>query len=70
MDNRRFKEEVCSKCCNFMTFPACYKCRVYIGDPNAPDFSCKGKEVTENWKAMERAEEVMSDWVARDKEPL
>lgn len=66
----RFKEEVCSKCTNFMTIPACYKCRVYTGDPCAPDFSCKGEEVTKNWKAMCRAEEVMGDWVVRDKEPL
>lgn len=65
-----FKEEVCSKCSNFMTVPACYKCRVYTGDPYAPDFSCKGSEVTSNWKAMKHAEEVIGDWVVRDKEPL
>ena len=65
-----FKEETCSRCPNFMTVPACYKCRVYTGDPCAPDFSGKGVEVTKNWKAMCHAEEVMGDWVVRDKEPL
>lgn len=70
MSNGCFKEEVCSKCSNFMTIPACDKCRVYTGDPLAPDFSCKGKEVTKNWKAMKHVEEVMGDWVVRDKEPL
>ena len=70
MNNGSFKEEVCSKCGNFMTIPACMKCRVYTGDPYAPDFCCEGKEVTKNWKTMKYAEEVMSDWVVRDKEPL
>ena len=70
MSNGCFKEEICSKCNNFMTIPACDKCRVYTGDPLAPDFSCKGKEVTKNWKAMKHAEEVMGGWVVRDKEPL
>ena len=71
-----FKEETCSKCSNFVTIPACYKCRVYTGDPCAPDFSGKGKEVTKNWKAMREAEKALGaaivegDWVARDKEPL
>lgn len=65
-----FKEKVCSKCSNFMTVPACYKCRVYTGDSFAPDFSLKGDEVTSNWKAMKHAEEVIDDWVVRDKEPL
>ena len=32
MHSGRFKEEVCSKCCNFMTIPACMKCRVYTGE--------------------------------------
>lgn len=65
-----FKEETCSRCCNFMAIPACLQCRVYTGDPCAPDFSCKGEEVTKNWKAMCHAEEVIGDWVVRDKEPL
>ena len=65
-----FKEEVCSRCSNFITIPACDKCRVYTGDQLAPDFSCKGKEVTENWKAMCHAEEIIGDWIVRDKEPL
>ena len=65
-----FKEETCSRCCNFMTIPACLQCRVYTGDPCAPDFSCKGEEVTKNWEAMRHAEEVIGDWVVRDKEPL
>lgn len=70
MYNGCFKEEICSKCANFMANPACHKCRVYTGNPLAPDFSCKGEEVTKNWEAMKYAEEVMSDWVVRDKEPL
>ena len=70
MSNGCVKEEICSKCSNFITLPACDKCRVYTGDPFAPDYSCKGNEVTSNWKAMKRAEEVMGDWVVRDKEPL
>lgn len=55
-----FKEEVCSKCCNFMTIPACYKCRVYTGDPCAPDFSGKGTEVTKSWKDYEKARDFMA----------
>jgi len=50
-----FKEETCSRCPNFMTVPACYKCRVYTGDPCAPDFSGKGIEVTKSWKDYEKA---------------
>lgn len=53
-----FKEEVCSKCTNFMAVPACFKCRVFTGDPFAPDFSLKGEEVTKNWKALQHIEEL------------
>ena len=70
MNDGCFKEEVCSKCTNFITVPACYKCRVYTGDPFAPDFSCKGEEVTRNWEYLHYAAEIMDDWVVRDKEPL
>ena len=55
-----FKEETCSRCPNFMTVPACYKCRVYTSDPLAPDFSGKGVEVTKNWKDYEKARDFMA----------
>ena len=60
MNDGCFKEETCSKCRNFMTVPACFKCRVYTGDPYAPDFSFKGEEVTKNWKALQHIEDLIN----------
>ena len=71
MNDGCFKEEICSKCTNFMTIPNCFKCRVYTGSDEGPDFSLKGDTVTANWKAAQkRFSQPEGDWVVRDKEPL
>lgn len=52
MEPNTFKEETCKYCRNFLTIPACFKCRVYTGDPYAPDFSCKGDKENPNYLKM------------------
>ena len=52
MGYNTFKEETCKYCCNFLTVPACFKCRVYTRVATAPDFSCVGDKENPNYLKM------------------
>ena len=61
MGHNTFKEETCKYCSNFLTVPACFKCRVYTGNASAPDFSCKGSKENPNYLKMLHALELAEE---------
>lgn len=61
MGHNTFKEETCKYCRNFLTVPACFKCRVYTGNAFAPDFSCKSSKENPNYLKMVHALELAEE---------
>lgn len=51
-EHNTFKEKTCKYCRNFLTVPACFKCRVFTGVSSAPDFSCRSDEENPNYLKM------------------
>lgn len=61
MEHDTFKENTCKYCRNFVTVPACFKCRIYTGEATAPDFSCIDDKENPNYLKMVYAIQLASE---------